>query len=129
MRILIENKLSPTTSIIAFDDDNGKNNHDHYVVVAHDASRYPETLTNTEVAASTAADIKFQSGLIEVVGPNGTQVEDLLLICIDRLKYLQKCTCTCQENANALEHIRKALEQLNRIVSADDAIVDATHDK
>lgn len=58
-------------------------------------------------------DIVFQHGPTAEAGPNGIQMEDLLAICIDRLKAFQAGEYACDENALALAHLQEAMAELN----------------
>ena len=64
--------------------------------------------------------IKFQNGPINVDGNgvNGVQMEDLTAINIDRLEGFQSGPYACADNAEALDHFRKALECLQRRTKA-----------
>lgn len=56
--------------------------------------------------------IKFQSGPIQENGVNGCQVEDLLLVCLSRLKDLNDIL-PCDENVKAIGHINLVLGWLD----------------
>ena len=74
--------------------------------------------------------IPFQNGPIKEPGVNGLTHEALLAILIDRLEHFQAGQYACVENANALEHLRAALEQLNIRTRARIARgVEGTHQK
>jgi hypothetical protein len=62
------------------------------------------------------ADIDFQDGPRKEVGVNGCRCEDLLDICLFRLEYFQSMEhgkWACEENKQAIQLIRGALEFLN----------------
>lgn len=59
-------------------------------------------------------DIDFQNGTLPAVGNNGVTHESLLAILIDRLECFQNGPYACEDNQEALEAMRKALEALNR---------------
>lgn len=65
-------------------------------------------------------EIRFQKGPINVDGNgvNGVQMEDLTAINIDRLEGFQSGPYACADNAEALDHFRKALECLQRRTKA-----------
>lgn len=52
--------------------------------------------------------IKFQSGPIKEHGVNGVQVEDLIQLGIDRLRFLNT-KMACRENSISLTHLETAL--------------------
>ncbi len=55
----------------------------------------------------------FQDGPVGNVGVNGCQIEDLLVIIIDRLEKFQMDLFACRENALALTKIQEALHWLD----------------
>lgn len=57
--------------------------------------------------------VKFQSGPVREEGVNGTSMEALLRIVLDRLQGYQRGPFPCPENAIAAKHIGEALEQLD----------------
>lgn len=60
------------------------------------------------------ASVSFQNGPVKEYGVNGCHQEDLLLIVADRLECFQNGPFACTDNAEALSHIRSALECLGR---------------
>lgn len=58
------------------------------------------------------ADIHFQNQSISD-GVNGCFMEDLIHICILRLKQFQNTEFKCDDNFNAIHHLEKAIEHLN----------------
>ena len=62
--------------------------------------------------------IEFQNGPINVVGTNGVTHEALLTIIEDRLVGFQSGPYACADNAEALAHIRGAMECLQRRTKA-----------
>lgn len=56
--------------------------------------------------------VKFQNGPIKETGVNGCQQEDLIAICIDRLRSFQAGDFNCRENALALTKLQEALHWL-----------------
>jgi hypothetical protein len=76
------------------------------------------------------AEIYFQNGPINVDGNgvNGVQCEDLVAIDIDRLEGFQRGPYACNDNQEALDHLRAALECLQRRTKARIARgVEGTH--
>ena len=74
--------------------------------------------------------INFQKGPIKEVGPNGIFIEDLMAIAIHRLECFQEGDFACEENANALDHLRKSLQILNDRTAARQARgVEGTYQK
>lgn len=58
--------------------------------------------------------IVFQNGPIHETGVNGISQEALLAIVADRLECFQAGPYACQDNAEALEHVKAAMECLHR---------------
>ena len=58
--------------------------------------------------------INFQKGPIKEQGVNGITQEALLAICADRLESFQAGSFACEDNAEALLHIQKALNCLKK---------------
>jgi hypothetical protein len=52
--------------------------------------------------------VSFQNGPIQENGVNGVQNEDLIAICIDRLRGFQSGKFSCRENAIALTKLEEA---------------------
>lgn len=60
--------------------------------------------------------------------PNGAFVEDIIKAAIDRIDYYQQSRFASDYNANALDHLRQALESLNaRTVDREKCDVEGTH--
>ncbi len=60
--------------------------------------------------------------------PNGAFVENILKAAVGRLNYYQNSRFNCPENAEALEHLNKALEVLDARTKAREARkVEGTH--
>jgi hypothetical protein len=57
--------------------------------------------------------VQFQNGPIQEFGANGCQVEDVIQVCIDRLRGFQKGPFPCVENAAAIASLEEALATLN----------------
>lgn len=72
--------------------------HNHYVVK-----------TNDKIVAA----INFQTGPVNEVDVNGCFHEDLINICIHRLKEFQDGGFTCKENACAITKLEEALHWLD----------------
>ena len=60
------------------------------------------------------AFVRFQKGPVKMAGKNGCFMEDLLHICQHRLECFQAGEFACAENAEALDHVKKALAALDR---------------
>lgn len=58
--------------------------------------------------------VNFQNGPILEAGVNGVMNEDLIGICIDRLRGFQAGTYSCRENAVALTKLEEALMWLRK---------------
>lgn len=72
--------------------------------------------------------ISFQNGPIKEVGINGITNEVLLAIVIDRLEGFQSSKWACQENADALGCLNRALAYLESRTKAREARgVEGTH--
>ena len=61
---------------------------------------------------STVGRVDFQEGPIKEVGINGVNNEDLILMVVCRLESFQKSEYACNENAEALEYLYKAVDAL-----------------
>jgi hypothetical protein len=57
--------------------------------------------------------VKFQKGPVQEHGVNGCFQEDLIAICIDRLRSFQAGDFACRENALALTKLEEAMHWLN----------------
>lgn len=66
---------------------------------------------------ASCATVEFQKGPIKENGVNGCHQEDLIAICIDRLRHFQDGSYPCRENALALTHLEDALHWLNHRTS------------
>lgn len=58
--------------------------------------------------------IKFQSGLPPEVGVNGTRVEDVMDILIQKLEAYQLGTVPCKENEEAIASLKSARDAMTR---------------
>lgn len=58
--------------------------------------------------------LNFQAGPIKEVGQNGVTAESLVAIAIHRLECFQEGPFACQENADALEALRTALNLMQK---------------
>lgn len=58
--------------------------------------------------------IVFQHGHPNEVGINGCRVEDVIDVAVDRLLDFQGRNLSCEENAEALEHLYLAREALSK---------------
>lgn len=60
--------------------------------------------------------------------PNGAFVEDIIAAAADRIDYYQASRFACQENADAVAHLRAALECCNaRTKAREQRAVEGTH--
>ena len=69
-------------------------------------------LAQDEVSVAFAR-VSFQNGPVKEAGINGCFQEDLIAICIDRLRSFQSGSFACRENALALTKLEEALHWLN----------------
>lgn len=67
-----------------------------------------------EYKALNSVTLNFQKGPVAEVGPNGISMEALISICADRLEGFQKGAFPCDENEEALLHLKKANDALKR---------------
>lgn len=67
--------------------------------------------------ATGLASFKFQEGPIKEAGHNGVHHEDMLRVVAHRLECFQKGQYACDENAEALSHVRAALECMDERTS------------
>jgi len=58
--------------------------------------------------------IRFQTGTIQELGVNGVSIEDLIVICIDRLESFQAGPLGNRENQMAITKLEEALMWLNK---------------
>lgn len=58
-------------------------------------------------------ELYFQNGPVAEVGTNGITHEALLAVVIDRLKGFQAGAFACEENADALMHLERAVNALH----------------
>jgi hypothetical protein len=63
---------------------------------------------NPKTIPADIATVSFQNGPIQENGVNGVQNEDLIAICIDRLRGFQSGKFSCRENAIALTKLEEA---------------------
>lgn len=63
------------------------------------------------------ATVHFQNGPVQLKGVNGCFQEDLIAICIDRLRSFQAGGFACRENARALTKLEEALHWLHHRTS------------
>ena len=60
--------------------------------------------------------------------PNGAFVEDVIAAAIGRIEFYQQSKFSCRENADALDHLRKAAEHLSsRTEEREKRSVEGTH--
>ena len=63
--------------------------------------------------SESVGNIKFQKGPVKQTETNGCFIEDLIVICMDRLEGFQSGDFACRENAIALIKLGDALKVLN----------------
>ena len=74
--------------------------------------------------------VRFQDGPIKEAGVNGVMAENLLAIVIDRLAGFQNGPYACEENGQALEHVKLSLKVLQeRTARRTREGVEGTHAK
>lgn len=73
----------------------------------------PEDFVRRLLDNEPVLQVKFQSGPIKDYGENGVQIEDVLQVAIDRLRFVNGLMA-CRENSVALTHIETALLWLNK---------------
>lgn len=56
--------------------------------------------------------VDFQQGPVKEYGANGCSIEDLLIICKNRLEMLQNTNYSCNYNEKAIQGISEALQAL-----------------
>lgn len=95
------------TRVLAYDEP-GQGN------ACHDYSIQDARMPHDPVVLS---GIRFQNGPIQENGVNGVQNEDLIAICIDRLRGFQSGKFSCRENAIALTKLEEALMWLEKRTS------------
>lgn len=66
------------------------------------------------VELQTLGEVHFQNGPIKETGVNGLTQEALIAICMHRLECFQDGPFPSEDNAEALEHLAKAMECLQR---------------
>lgn len=97
--------------------DNNKRLADQVCLVLNLLAPGPSELAPNEKAEDfvnrAGMNIKFQSGPIKEHGENGVQIEDVLGVAIDRLRFVNGLMA-CRENAVALTHLETALLWLNK---------------
>jgi len=86
------------------------------------------------VASGRGFTISWQNGPLGAVGttdrkePNGAFVEDVIQAVIGRIDFYQLSRFNCSDNAEALEHLHKAAEALERRTKDREArVVEGTH--
>jgi hypothetical protein len=74
----------------------------------------PDEALASEAAEDALCFVGFQNGPIKEHGVNGVQNEHLLAIVVDRLECFQAGPFASEENDEALQHVRDALERLQK---------------
>ena len=70
------------------------------------------TYNSLEEAAGPYGSVTFQHGVISENGINGTTIEDVVQVCIDRLKNFQAGEFACRENALAITAFEEGINWL-----------------
>jgi len=83
-----------------------------YIVVLKNGSD-KDLVDNDTRGTQRVAEINFQNGPVQEAGANGCFQEDLIAICVDRLRSFQQGDFKCRENALAITHLEEALNWLN----------------
>jgi hypothetical protein len=75
-------------------------------------NNYVAVIVDGEDITQELGTIKFQNGHPDEHGRNGVTLETLLAVCHDRLTCFQAGPFPCEQNAEAIQHIERALESL-----------------
>lgn len=116
MRELLQHKLSGVNEALTINvtDEPGQGGACHrYEVTGFDELKNPSHTADDSSALGTLV-ILFQNGPLKEAGVNGITQEALLAILIDRLESFQAGKFTCQDNDDALWHVREALTCLQK---------------
>lgn len=97
------------TQIFVLDDPGAGGACHSYIIVLKTGSDKDNDIRGRE----RVAEIDFQNGPVQEVGANGCFQEDLIAICVDRLRSFQQGDFKCRENALAITHLEEALNWLN----------------
>jgi len=100
----LTNGTSNYTEVLCLDEPGAGNACHNYKVVSRTA-----TSDQTQLELG---EVRFQNGPIQENGVNGVQNEDLLAICIDRLRGFQSGPFACRSNDMALARIEEAMAWL-----------------
>lgn len=65
------------------------------------------------VDTKQVGELRFQNGPLKENKADGCQIEDILSILIDRMKYFQCGNFACRENEVTLKYLELAMQQLN----------------
>lgn len=89
--------------------------HHHYAIVGFDTETNPDNQSSDGYVSSfSRLPVIFQHGTVPECGSNGVTIEALLAICEHRLLGFQSGPFKSTYNAEALEHIGKALDALKQ---------------
>ena len=81
------------------------------------------------IGVPQSVTLEFQNGPIKEFGTNGLTQEVLLAVLIDRLEGFQSGPFACDENAEALFHLKRAVSFLNaRTEKRVERGVEGTHE-
>lgn len=112
MREITTHQVNPVNDLVRIhvvDEPGPGGAHHQYMVTLPEWTRAPDGS-----GAKGVWDIQFQKGPIGEVGVNGLTQEVLLAILEDRLQSFQDGPFACQENEEALKHVREAQGILHR---------------
>jgi hypothetical protein len=87
---------------------------DRPVAPGNGCHKYEIVTEKTKEYIQRWAVINFQNGPIKTSGTNGCQIEDLVEIIIDRLRYFQNGKFACRENEIALQKLEEGLLWLEK---------------
>lgn len=103
----VVNPVNDKIKITVMDEPGAGGANHNYLITTPDWTRAPDGS-----GAKGVWDINFQNGPIAEHGVNGVTQESLLAIVEDRLSCFQAGPFACTENADALSHVRIAMQIL-----------------
>jgi hypothetical protein len=109
---------------IFVNDEPGAGGANHEYVIVCDGTKCQGAKADT----AFSVPLFFQNGPVPEVGTNGVTHEALLAVLIDRLTGFQAGKFACQENADALAHLKAAQATLHaRTLNRVERGVEGTH--
>lgn len=128
MREITSHRVNPANDTLQIipEDEPGSGGANHcYLIRGFNAATNP---SREPTVSQTSLTIVFQNGPIAEVGVNGITHEALLAILIDRLEAFQAGPYNCEENLQALHHLREAAVALkSRTLARMARGVEGTH--